>query len=71
MTSRSDQVQDTINRAGHAFWEAGLASLPVTIPLTQDALESVLLAFVAAGGSAVLSLIKGMVKERRRRRTAG
>lgn len=71
MTSRADQTQDIIERAAHAFWQGGLASLPVSIPLTEDALTSALLAFVVAGGSAVLSVIKGMVKERRRRRKTG
>lgn len=60
------KMKDIRDRALHAFWEGGLASLPVTIPLTGDALKVVLLAFVSAGVSSVLSLAKGMVKERRR-----
>ena len=62
-----DKAKDILERAGHAFWQAGLASLPVTVPLNVDALESVALTFLTAGGAAVLSLIKGMVKGRRSR----
>lgn len=60
-----DKAKDILRRAGHTFWQAGLASLPATIPLDMDAAEGVVLAFLAAGGAAVLSLIKGMVKARR------
>lgn len=63
-----DRTKDIIERAGHAFWQGGLASLPVTVPLDVDALQAALLAFVAGGVAAVLSLAKGMVKERRRGR---
>lgn len=67
----NDKTQDLIERAGHAFWQGGLASLPVTLPLEQDALQVTLLAFVAGGVSAVLSLAKGMVKARRRAHKGG
>lgn len=60
-----DKTKDVIERAAHAFWQGGVASLPVTIPLDVNALQVTLLAFVTAGGSSVLSLIKGMVKARR------
>lgn len=63
-----DRTKDIIERAAHAFWQGGLASLPVTVPLDADALQVTLLAFVAGGVSAVLSLAKGMVKERQRGR---
>lgn len=62
-----DTAADLRNRALHAFWQGGIASLPVTIPLDQNALRAALLAFVAGGTAAVLSLVKGMVKERRQR----
>lgn len=61
----NDKTRDMIGRAAHAFWQGGMASLPVAIPLNASAIEVALLAFVAAGGSSVLSLIKGMVKARR------
>lgn len=61
-----DKSKDIIERAAHAFWQGGLASLPLTIPLDQNALQVTLLAFVGGGVSAVLSLLKGMVKESRR-----
>lgn len=61
-----DKSKDIIERAAHAFWQGGLATVPVTISLEQGALESAALAFIAGGLSAVLSLIKGMVKGRQR-----
>lgn len=60
-----DEATDMLERAGHAFWQGGLAALPVTVPLTEDGIKAGLLAFAVGGASAVLSLIKGMVKERR------
>lgn len=60
-----DEARDLLQRAGHAFWQGGLASLPATIPLSQNGLEAAALTFVAAGLSAALSVIKGMVKARR------
>lgn len=62
-----EKTKDIIGRAAHAFWQGGLASLPVTIPLDQSALQATLLAFVAGGVAAVLSLAKGMVKARNQR----
>lgn len=64
-----DKTRDIIERAGHAFWQGGLASLPVTVPLDRTALQATLLAFVAGGVAAVLSLAKGMVKARARTRS--
>lgn len=61
-----EKAKDILRRAGHTFWQAGLASLPATIPLDMDTAEGVTMAFLAAGGAAVLSLIKGMVKARQR-----
>lgn len=60
-----DKMKDLAERAAHAFWQGGLASLPVTVPMDRGALEVALLAFVTGGCSAVLSLAKGMVKARR------
>jgi len=66
-----EQWADVAQRVGHTFWQAGVASLPATIPLTRDTAESAVLSFAVAGGAAVLALIKGMVKERQRRRKTG
>lgn len=63
-----DEWADVGRRVGHTFWQAGVASLPATVPLTRDALESVALSFAVAGGAAVLALVKGMVKARRQPR---
>lgn len=59
-------MDDIIERAAQAFWQGGVAALPVTIPLTEDGVTAGLLAFAVGGAASVLSLIKGMVKARRR-----
>lgn len=64
-------MDDMIERAGHAFWQGGLAALPVTVPLTEDGIKAGLLAFAVGGAASVLSLVKGMVMARRRAQKRG
>lgn len=61
-----DQWTDLTERAGWTFLQGALAAAPVGPVSDWGALRSVAVTMAVAGGAAVLSLAKGMLKERTR-----
>lgn len=59
------QWRDVGERVWSTFWQAAVPTIPLTFVPSWDWAQQTAATAGIAGGAAVLSLLKGMVKERR------